>query len=244
MRKKSEKRLEQIADGTVDCFTELGFRRAQMADIAKAAGVSVGTLYLYVTGKEALLHLAILRVCERPLEDLTLPLPAHPMKETLEVAIARRAEVAKLPSLEAALRKDARPGIPELEAIGEEFYDLQHDARRAVWLMNRLALEIPEFDALQAEIMRGLFRDDLAAVALKIVGSHGKPGTALTLAARVALEAIAWTAMHRLRESPANAIGGLTEEIARRTAARSFAATLITAATEDRAGAPPPLFSS
>ncbi|NIJ41182.1 AcrR family transcriptional regulator [Parvibaculum indicum] len=235
MRKKSEKRLEQIAEGAVDCFTELGFRRAQMADIAKAAGVSVGTLYLYVTGKEALLHLAILRACERPLEGLALPLKATSMRETVKVVAARRAEIVKLPSLAAALGKGATPGIPELGAIGGEFYDLMHGARRAVWLMNRLALEISEIDALQATAMRGDFRDELAAVALKIVGRRGKPGPDLKLAARIALEAISWTAMHRMRETPANAIEGLTEEIAREAAAHSFASTLISAATEGRA---------
>ena len=244
MRKKSEKRLEQIAEGAVECFTELGLRRAQMADIAKAASVSVGTLYLYVTSKEALLHLAILRVCGRPLEDLALPLPTPTMQETVNVAATRRAEIVKLPSLAASLVKGAQPGHPELEAIGGEFYDLMHEARRAVWLMNRLALEVPEIDALQAEIMRGNFRDDLATVALKVAGKRGKPAPSVKLAARIALEAIAWTAMHRLRESPANAIEGLSEDMARRAAARSFASTLISAATEDRTETRPLQLSS
>ncbi len=235
MRKKSEKRLEQIAEGAVDCFTELGFRRAQMADIAKAAGVSVGTLYLYVTGKEALLHLAILRVCERPLDTLTLPLRAPSMQETVKLVAARRAEVVRLPSLAAALGKGAKPGAADLRTIGGEFYDLLHEVRRAVWLMNRLAQEIPEIDALQAAAMRGDFRDDLAAVTLKIVSRRGKPGPDLKLAARIALETISWTAMHRMRETPANAIEGLTEKMARETAAHSFASTLISAATEGRA---------
>ena len=65
-RKKEPQKLEAIAEAAISCFTDLGVRRTQMTDVAKAAGVSAGTLYLYVSSKEALFHLAILRLCARP----------------------------------------------------------------------------------------------------------------------------------------------------------------------------------
>jgi AcrR family transcriptional regulator len=39
-------------------FTGQGFRLTQMADVAREAGISVGALYSYIDGKEALLELA------------------------------------------------------------------------------------------------------------------------------------------------------------------------------------------
>ncbi|WP_421863941.1 TetR/AcrR family transcriptional regulator [Parvibaculum sp.] len=62
-RKKEPQKLEAIAEAAITCFTDLGIRRTQMADVARVAGVSSGALYLYVSSKEALFHLAILKVC-------------------------------------------------------------------------------------------------------------------------------------------------------------------------------------
>ena len=47
-------KLRQILDGARRMFLELGFDGASMGDIARAAGVSKGTLYVYFDSKEAL----------------------------------------------------------------------------------------------------------------------------------------------------------------------------------------------
>jgi AcrR family transcriptional regulator len=44
----------QILDGARDVFLNLGFDAASMNEIARAAGVSKGTLYVYFSSKEAL----------------------------------------------------------------------------------------------------------------------------------------------------------------------------------------------
>src|SRR5205809_311758 len=44
----------QILDGAREVFMELGFDGASMGEIARAAGVSKGTLYVYFTDKTAL----------------------------------------------------------------------------------------------------------------------------------------------------------------------------------------------
>lgn len=227
MRKRAENRLEDITEAAVACFTEAGIRRTQMADVARRAGVSAGTLYLYVASKEALFHLAMLRVCGRPLDTLALPLAAPTITETVAVVAARMAEVAEWPVLRAALRPGAAPDRNTLVAIGEEVYDLLHPARRTIWLLDRCAPELPELDAFHAEGMRGQLRDNIARVALRAAGRDGQPPPALRLAARLAIEIIAWAAMHRLQESPANRIPDLDEAEARQAATRSFAATLL-----------------
>ena len=230
MRRKAENRLEDIAEAAVTCFTDMGIKRTQMADVARTAGVSAGTLYLYVTSKEALFHLAILTVCGRPLDKLALPLADPGIGATVAVYAARVAEVAEWPALREALAPRAKPDRATLVAIGGELYDMLHEARRAIWLLDHCAREISEFDALLSTDMRSHYRDDIAAVALKAAGRQGKPDAALRLAARLAIEIIAWSAMHRMKETQANLIDGLDEAGARKTATESFAAIVLAAA--------------
>lgn len=229
-RKKTPQKVEDIAEAAIACFTDLGVRRTQMADVAKAAGVSAGTLYLYVTGKEALFHLAILKVCARPLGDIALPLADPGMKTTAAIFSARTAEVRHWPALDNALKPRASVDVETLHRIGEELYDMLCEARRAIWLVDRCSSEIPEFEEMHARDLRARHRDHLASVALKAANRKGTPSPALRLAARLGIEIVAWAAMHRLRESKANSIPGLSETDARETAARSFAATLMVAA--------------
>ena len=228
-RKKTAVKLEDIADAAVACFSELGIRRTQMADVAKAAGVSAGTLYLYVSSKEALLHLAILKVCARPLAGLSLPLEDPGIAATAETFAARVKEVRNWPSFDAALAPDASVDMNVLRSIGRELYDMLHEARRAIWLVDRCAKEVPAFEQLHALDLRARHRDQLAEIALKFAGGSGTPTPEQKLAARLAIETVAWAAMHRLRETATNDIAGLTENSARETAAESFAVILTTA---------------
>lgn len=229
-RKKTAVKLEEIAEAAIACFSEMGIRRTQMADVAKAAGVSAGTLYLYVGSKEALLHLAILKVCARPLSGLPLPLADPGIAETAETFAARVKEVRSWPSFDAAIAAGAKVDMGVLRNIGRELYAMLHDARRAIWLVDRCAREVPAFEQLHALDLRARHRDQLAEIALKFAGSSGAPTPEQKLAARLAIETVAWAAMHRLRETATNAIGGLTETGACETAAESFAVILTTAA--------------
>lgn len=229
-RKKTAVKLEDIAEAAIACFSELGIRRTQMADVAKAAGVSAGTLYLYVSSKEALLHLAILKVCARPMADLALPLADPGIAVTAETFAARVKEVRHWPSFDAAVAPGARVDMDVLRNIGRELYGMLHDARRAIWLVDRCAKEVPAFERLHALDLRARHRDQLAGIAVKFAGSSGAARPEQKLAARLAIETVAWAAMHRLRETAPNEITGLTEENACEAAASSFAVILAAAA--------------
>ena len=53
-RRRKEARPTEILDAALDVFRERGFSAARLEDVAKRAGISKGTLYLYFPGKEAL----------------------------------------------------------------------------------------------------------------------------------------------------------------------------------------------
>jgi TetR/AcrR family transcriptional regulator, fatty acid metabolism regulator protein len=61
---KSDKR-ETILRAAIDTFAARGFFNAQVADVARAAGVAAGTVYLYFRGKDDLL----ISIFERTMEE-------------------------------------------------------------------------------------------------------------------------------------------------------------------------------
>ena len=60
----------QIIDGARAIFLEQGFDAASMNDIARAAGVSKGTLYVYFQNKEQLFQAICSEECRSQAEDL------------------------------------------------------------------------------------------------------------------------------------------------------------------------------
>ena len=65
----SDKR-ETILDAAFDLFRHYGYRRTSMEDIARAAGVAKGTLYLYFTSKEDLFEAIARMLAARMLEAI------------------------------------------------------------------------------------------------------------------------------------------------------------------------------
>lgn len=53
-KRRKEARPEEILDAALQLFTEKGFSATRMIDVANAAGISKGTLYLYFENKEAM----------------------------------------------------------------------------------------------------------------------------------------------------------------------------------------------
>src|SRR6266498_988459 len=56
---------DAILRAAIDVFAERGFFNAQVADVARAAGVAAGTVYLYFRGKDDLL----ISIFERSMRD-------------------------------------------------------------------------------------------------------------------------------------------------------------------------------
>jgi len=60
-RRKPEKRPDDILDGALIEFRERGFAAARIEDIAKHAGLSKGSVYLYFSSKEEMLRALVRR---------------------------------------------------------------------------------------------------------------------------------------------------------------------------------------
>jgi len=58
-RRRKEARPEEILDAALELFTEKGFSATRICDVAKKAGISKGTLYLYFDSKEAMFRAVV-----------------------------------------------------------------------------------------------------------------------------------------------------------------------------------------
>lgn len=225
MRKKTPQRLQHIAAAARACFSESGYTRTQMADVAKAANVSAGTLYLYAGSKEALLHLAVLDALKQDLNSLTTPFQSEGLPAILSL-IGREVEAAaRWPRLETARAAKTAPSRAVLQEIGLELYALTLSATPIIRLLDKLKLDIAEIDEAFASLLRGRYIDEVADLLSRAPGAPDRQ--TCRLRARMGMEIIAWAAMHRRRESAIHHFGELGEDEIRQAAATSFSAALL-----------------
>ena len=97
-----EERLARVAAAAHWCISRFGFRRTQMADVAKKAGLSAAALYSYAANKDALLTLAALHAMGHPLPGADA-LPVAPwsiakLRDMAEADVARIAHWPRAPS--------------------------------------------------------------------------------------------------------------------------------------------------
>lgn len=60
-RRRKDERPDELLDAAIDLFTENGFDRTRVADIAARAGLSKGAVYLYFSSKTAIIEALVER---------------------------------------------------------------------------------------------------------------------------------------------------------------------------------------
>ena len=130
-RTRPPERFSQLRDAALAVFASKGLRRARMADVARAMGVSTGSLYNYVESKQALFHWLVELGSETAVAPpARLPIPTPPPGATERRLRQQLAEGMRLPRLEAALaRRRVSDARAELEAIVREFYERMERTR-------------------------------------------------------------------------------------------------------------------
>ena len=199
-RRTPENRLEDLLESATRVFIAQGYRRTQMADVARDMGVAKGTLYLYVESKEALFT-AVLRNADSaaPLpRSLDLPLRAPrpgALVRGLRDALAR--EVTPPALAQALSRKRVGDVRAELEVIVRELYALSSRHRTSTKLIDRCGADHPEL----AETFYAGGRYTQLEMLVRYLESRVRSGKLTpvrdpALAARFIIEAIATWAVH------------------------------------------------
>lgn len=127
---------DALLRAAIDTFSARGFFNAQVADVARAAGVAAGTVYLYFQGKD----------------DLLVSI----FEKTMTEAIAEgRASVSRLPDAPAQLREIARLHLDRLGRDRALAVVFQVELRQSTKFMER-------FSATQLREYLGIIRDVIA----------------------------------------------------------------------------------
>jgi AcrR family transcriptional regulator len=200
---RSPERLLAIVDAATEVFAQTGYAAAQMVDVARMAGVSVGTLYNYVEGKAALLLLC----AERPFADITegrrLPVPTPDRGELIARLEATLGEHVHVVALERALAAPVRPEAidTQIREIVGDLFDLIATTRVAADAMERSAREAPDLGELFYRRVRVRLLDQLVEYCGRIDRVRPLPSPVTPeLAARSVLETVTWWARHRHRD--------------------------------------------
>jgi AcrR family transcriptional regulator len=199
-RHKMPGRLDKIADTATEIFIKEGYAKARITDIARAARVSPGTVYLYADGKEALFDLALRRSLEDPtIWELALPHPPPGPGEIADHAWRCLQNAAHFPRLWLAA-DSAPPASPreELAGILQELAAWMSRYRRAIKLIERSASDWPDLAHL---FYRRFWRGGVQRIAgyLERRMAEGvlvPRGNGLVVA-HLVVEALGWMAIHR-----------------------------------------------
>jgi TetR/AcrR family fatty acid metabolism transcriptional regulator len=147
---------DAILRAAIDVFAERGFFSAQVADIARAAGVAAGTVYLYFKSKD----------------DLLVSIFDRSMREGLTLG---RAAVANLDDPRERLRRLARGHLARLGGDRNLAIVFQVELRQSTKFMERFSSTLLRDylglirDAIADGQRAGIFRSDIkATVAAKI----------------------------------------------------------------------------
>ena len=119
--RRAEARPDELLDAAMAVFAEQGFAGAKMEDIARRAGVSKGTVYLYFASKEALIE-GIIQRAVAPIASGALPQlaafegdPRLPITMLLKTIAGLLSDPAKLAIPRLFLREGMNiPGIADI----------------------------------------------------------------------------------------------------------------------------------
>ncbi|MFN8544287.1 MAG: helix-turn-helix domain-containing protein [Candidatus Binatia bacterium] len=231
-RTRPPDRLDQIVESALRVFAAKGYRRTQMADVARSLGVSAGMLYNYVESKEALFHLLVERAFrdEAAPPPPALPLRTPPPGTTLARARERLLEASRFPAVgEALLHAQADDVRGELARIVGELYTLASRTRLAVTLIERSALELPELARVfRDEVRPGLVQRLTQYLERRMDGGQLRRTPHPGATARLIFESVVWFARHR-HEDPDTAT--IDDDAARETVIDFVVGSLPTAPT-------------
>ena len=93
--RRKEARPKEILDAALKVFAAKGFSAARMEDIAREAGVTKGTIYLYFASKEAVFQSLVRESVGGVLDAVSETVRAHrgPVRDLLRFALLQLAEL-------------------------------------------------------------------------------------------------------------------------------------------------------
>ena len=197
----------QITEGARAIFLQQGFDAASMNDIARAAGVSKATLYVYFQSKEQLFQVICSDECEAQAESL---FNLHADDPDVEGVLIRLGVdfVSYICQPEKASSARTVIAIAErMPEIGRAYYE--SGPARGISLMSNYLRHQVERGVLaiaDCEIVAAQLIESLQATLFKpMLFNFGKPPTPERIRYDVGIAVRAFLAAYRVRKAPADA---------------------------------------
>jgi AcrR family transcriptional regulator len=186
--------MQDIVTAARTVFTAKGYRRTQVADVAKEVGISPAALYRHVESKDALFHLCF--VDEVPGVDTFVTTPREGATVDLIRTQLRRATVGS--TLRRAIRQPADDWVAELTVIVTELYRTLQRSQELMTIVEASAGDREDLDDFYFRRRRGGYTQQLARyLELGVEAGAFRPIAHPDIVALQLREACAWFAWHR-----------------------------------------------
>jgi AcrR family transcriptional regulator len=202
-----ENRINDITRAAITVFRQKGFRQAQMADIAKEAGVAPGTLYTYFESKS---HLFIyVMINGAPGDDKSMPPPeessARTEEELVEILETYLKERARLASANRFLETAAKDIdlAKEIAEIFEEWWDLMEEHHVQIAIIEKSAAEFSEMAQIYDKYGRKYTTEQIEKyLSLRIRQGVIRNLNSIRGMARAMTESLSWFAWKQFEREP------------------------------------------
>ena len=209
--KPDQIRFRPIVEAAAHAFALAGYHRTQMADIARRAGVALGTLYRYAASKEDLFVYALALGVGQDPRDVTADTPVRDVEAYFAKHISDWFDPKEIAD---ALMRPEEPA--PLRTAFEALFNSILTRRLTLRIVDRSAHDLPEL----ANVYSQQVREPVMRLLVSYLETQQARGGVRQLAnteasARLVIEVCAWFAMHR-EFSP----GGvqISDPVARETA--------------------------
>lgn len=188
----------------VRVFGRKGYRRTQIADVARELRVSTGLIYHYFENKDALFHTALDHALDPDAAQTPEELPLRAPTARATVAMVRQhvERWVAAPLIDEALANErAVDPRAELETIVATFFNGAQRRRLGADLLERSALERPELAALWFGELRRAHFDNLARYfQQRMDAGQFRILPDARIAARIVIEIVVFFSRHRHRD--------------------------------------------
>jgi AcrR family transcriptional regulator len=199
----AETRLQDVVTAATHVFAVEGYRRTQMATIARELGASPGTIYNYVEGKQALFFL-VLRRCfgDKPgAQPPSIPVPTPSAEDIAAWFRGRLDFVDDFPRMEQALRRRRARDINEelIDVVGE-LYDVLERMSDGLEVLERSMTDWPQLLAEFLRVRQTLLDRVVRYLSQRLAVGQIRAVPDVEAAARVLIESTSWLARRRSRD--------------------------------------------
>jgi AcrR family transcriptional regulator len=176
--RRPEARPEEILDAALAVFSEMGFARAKMEDVAKRAGLSKGAVYVYFDSKNAVLTAIVRRLADRVIGAAEVLVEANAemdVEKTIRMLLGFMIKQISDPKISAAPRLVIAEAhaFPEIGALYRDV--VLSRAKRIITRMCERGAAQGLFRSVEPDVLLRLFGGSLVAHML-LSTVFAKPG--------------------------------------------------------------------